>query len=266
MFYSLKEGKVNIGCEEIDYVAFGKGHKNLVIVQGLNLRDIKGSGLSLAIMYKLFAKEYRVCIFDRRHQIKEGFTNWDIADDVAKAMAGLGVAKADFLGISQGGMISMAMAINYPNIVNKLVLGVTASKPNKTMEKVIGRWVECADRKDHIAINNETFSLMYTDEYLKKYKMLMPVLIRLVKPKDFKRFSILASAAGQFDCYERLTEIKCPVLVLGGQLDKITTARASEEIAEKIGCEVYIYPEYGHAAYDEAKDFNQRVYEFLTEK
>ena len=38
---------------------------------------------------------------------------------------------------------------------------------------------------------------------------------------------------------------------------------ASSEIAEKLGCEIYMYEKLGHAAYEEAKDFNQRVLDFL---
>ena len=92
----------------------------------------------------------------------------------------------------------------------------------------------------------------------------MPFIIRMIKPKDFHRFAILASAILSFDCYDRLNEIKCPVLVLGGEKDKITTGRASVEIADKLDCEIYMYPQYGHAAYEEAKDFNQRIYDFLS--
>ena len=36
-----------------------------------------------------------------------------------------------------------------------------------------------------------------------------------------------------------------------------------QEIAEKLGCEIYMYEELGHAAYEEAKDFNKRIYEFF---
>ena len=105
---------------------------------------------------------------------------------------------------------------------------------------------------------------MYTENYLCKYKLLMPLLVRLIKPKDFDRFAILASAILDFDCYDRLNEIKCPVLVLGGDKDMITTSGASVEIANKLNCEIYMYSEYGHAAYDEAKDFNSRIYDFLS--
>jgi pimeloyl-ACP methyl ester carboxylesterase len=54
------------------------------------------------------------------------------------------------------------------------------------------------------------------------------------------------------------------VLVLGGSQDKVTTGEASVEIAEKLGCEIYMYENFGHAAYEEAKDFNRRVYDFLN--
>ena len=263
MFYNLVEDKVNIGEMSLDYISFGKGNKNLIIIQGLSVRDVKGTGVSIALMYKMFAKDYRVYMFDRRPVINSPITVWNIAEDIYKAMNELKIERADLFGVSQGGMISMAMALSYPQSINKMVLGVTASRPNETIRKVVGSWVKCAENKDYVTINRETFTLMYTDKYLKKYKILMPIIVKLIKPKDFKRFEMLASSILNFDCYDRLTEIKCPVLVLGGALDKITTGKASIEIAEKMGCELFIYDEYGHAAYEEAKDYTNRVYDFL---
>ena len=35
---------------------------------------------------------------------------------------------------------------------------------------------------------------------------------------------------------------------------------------KKLNCELYEYENLGHAAYEEAKDFNERVYEFLIRK
>ena len=263
MFWGLIESKVNIPSGDLNYLSFGKGQKNLIIIQGLNVRDIKGAGASLAFMYKRFSMNYRVWFFDRRMTVKEGLTNWDLAEDIYFAMKKLNIESADVFGVSQGGMIAMALALEHPECVSKLVLGVTSSRANENIQKVVGRWVSCAKNQDHVTINNETFSLMYTDRYLKKYKMLMPLLVKMIKPKDFNRFAILASAILDFDCYDRLNEIKCPVFVLGGEQDKITTGEASVEIAEKLNCQIHMYSEYGHAAYEEAKDFNTRVYEFL---
>lgn len=266
MFYGVTESNVDIPSGKLNYVAFGNGNRNLIIIQGLNVRDIKGAGTSLALMYKIFAKDYKVYFFDRRAHVKEGLTNWELAEDIYCAMETLNIKSADVFGVSQGGMIAMALTIEHPKSINKLVLGVTASRTNETIKNVVSKWVDCALNKDHITINKETFTLMYSEKYLQKYKLLMPLLIRVIKPKDFNRFAILASAILDFDCYDRLNEIKCPVLVMGGEKDLITTGNASVEIAEKLNCKIHMYSEYGHAAYDEAKDFNRIIYDFLMDR
>ncbi len=43
----------------------------------------------------------------------------------------------------------------------------------------------------------------------------------------------------------------------------MVSGEASEEIAEKLGCKIFMYSDLGHAAYEEAKDFNQKIYDFL---
>lgn len=263
MFYGLVESSIQIPSGKLDYAAFGNGKRCLILIQGLSVRDVKGSGASLALMYRSFARDYRVYIFDRRTMVQEGLTNWDLAEDIFCAMQALQLRSADVFGVSQGGMIAMALTLRHPECVRKLVLGVTAARPNENLTQVVGKWVSCARNRDYITINNDTFSLMYSEAYLKKYRFLMPLAVRLAKPKDFDRFAILASAILYFDCYDRLSEIHCPVLVLGGQRDRITTAVASEELAEKLGCEICMYPDYGHAVYEEAKDFNRRVYAVL---
>ena len=263
MLFGLVEARVKISSGELNYISFGKGERNLIIIQGLNVRDIKGAGPSLALMYRMFARDYRVWFFDRRAVVCEGLTCFDLAEDIYRAMRGLNIESADLLGVSQGGMIALALALEHPECVGKMVLGVSAARANENIERVVGKWVDCAKREDHVTLNTEAFSLTYTDAYLRKYKWLMPLLVRAVKPKDFGRFGILASSILDFDCYDRLGEIKCPVLVLAAAEDKITTAEASVEIAEALNCEMYIYPEYGHAVYEETEDFNRRVYEFL---
>ena len=51
--------------------------------------------------------------------------------------------------------------------------------------------------------------------------------------------------------------------VPSGGMDKIVGIEASREIAQKLGCAVHIYSDLGHAAYEEATDFNQRMFDFL---
>ena len=263
MLYNAKEGKLHIGEVSFDYIQFGSGKKNLLMIQGLNTNGIKGAGLSLAYMYRIFAKKYTVYLFDRRDEVYEGISVKDFALDIAAAMDKLGLKNADVFGVSQGGMIAQYLAMERPDLVNKLVLAVTASRNNTTMETVVRNWITMTEQGDFKALVSDMAEKMYSDEYVKRYQFFMPLLTLLQKPKDVERFLILSKACLTCNAYEVLDKIQCPVFVIGGKQDKVVTGVASEEIAEKLGCEIYMYEKLGHAAYEEASDFNQKVLDFL---
>ena len=263
MMYHAKELKLNIQDMQLDYITFGNGTKPLVMIQGLNTRRIKGAALSLAYMYRIFAKDYKVYLFDRRPVVQEGITVRDLALDIAMAMDLLGITSADVFGVSQGGMIAQYLAIDRPDLVKKLVLAVTLSRNNDTVKQVVSNWIEMTEQGALKALVADMAEKMYSEAYVRRYRPFMPLLAVLQKPKDVERFVILAKACLTCNTYEVLDKIKCPVLVLGGRQDQVVTGAASEEIAEKIGCKIHMYDRLGHAAYEEAKDFNQIVYEFL---
>ena len=130
MMYNAKEVTLNIQGVLFDYITFGSGKKTLIMIQGLNTRGIKGSATSLAYMYRMFAKDYKVYLFDRRPIVRDDITVRDMALDIAAAMDVLGIKNADVFGVSQGGMIAQYLAIDRPELVNKLVLAVTLSRNN----------------------------------------------------------------------------------------------------------------------------------------
>ena len=71
-----------------------------------------------------------------------------------------------------------------------------------------------------------------------------------------------------FDVTDELEKISCPVLVIGSRDDRVLGAAAAREIAEHLqGCpdfEIYMYDGYGHAAYDLAPDYKERLLRFLS--
>jgi len=259
-----KELVLHLPNRDIDYLVFGKGKKSLIMIQGLNTRGIKGAAYSLAYMYRMFAKEYTVYVFDRRPDVFEGITIRDFALDVAEAMDALGIKNADVLGVSQGGMIAQYLAIERPDLVNKMVLAVTLSENNDTVESVIHRWIQMVQTDSMKEFIVDMAEKMYSDAYVKRYRLFFPLLAILQKPKDAKRFIILAKSCLTCNTYELLAKIQCPVFVIGGKQDKIVTGEASIQLANKLGCKLYMYENLGHAAYEEAKDFNQIVYDFVV--
>ena len=265
MIGHVREWKLNLVDLQMDCIAFGSGSKPLIMVQGLNTRGIRGAGVSLAWMYRIFSKDYRVYLFDRREDLWEGITVRELAADLAAAMDALEIRNADVFGVSQGGMIAQYLAIDRPDLVNKLVLAVTASRNNSTLEAAVGNWIRMTEREQWKQLVADMAERMYTEGYLRRYRPLLPLLALVQKPKDVRRFITLAKACLTCNVYDIPEKITCPVFVIGACQDQVVGGAASVEIAEKMNCMIYMYDNFGHAVYEEAKDFNQRVIDFFRD-
>ncbi|MBC3796873.1 alpha/beta fold hydrolase [Acetobacterium tundrae] len=266
MFYNAKNGNIRIDNTDMDYISFGNGQKNLIMVPGLGdgLKTVKGTAIAFAMMYKEFAKDYKVYVFSRKNQLEEGYSTKDMANDQAEAMKKLGISKASIMGVSQGGMIAQYMAIDYPELIDKLILAVTVSRQNGTIQSVVNNWIAMAEDNDYKGIFIDTSEKSYSEKNLKKYRLFYPILSRVGKPKDFSRFIIQADACIHHNTYDELERIKCETLVIGGDSDRVVGEKSSEEIAEKISdSKLILYKGLGHMTYEEAKDFNLQVLNFL---
>ncbi|MBD5554589.1 MAG: alpha/beta hydrolase [Roseburia sp.] len=266
MFYHAKNGNVRIGDTDMDYISFGNGNEILIMIPGLGdgLTTVKGMAFVFAMMYRVYAKKYTVYVFSRKNRIQEGCSTRDMARDQAEAMKTLGISNANVLGISQGGMIAQWLVIDYPALVSKLVLAVTLSKQNETVQQTVNKWIEFAKQGRYKELMIDTAEKSYSEKYLKKYRLLYPFLGK-GKQKDFSRFIIQANSCITHNSYTELDKIMCPTLVIGGDNDRIVGTSAAHELAEKINnSELFIYQGLGHAAYEEAKDFHKRVICFLS--
>ncbi len=256
---------VSIGENSMDYVKFGNGSKVFVIIPGLSIHSVMGSAEAIKEAYNDFSEEYTVYLFDRAKNISDGYSIEDMAKDTANAMKNLGIEKAYIFGASQGGMIAEYIAIDYPELVEKLVLGSTLSKPNDTANNLINEWITLAKEKDEDGLLNSFVENVYSKNTLDAYKDTLISANKGITDEEYERFIILAKAIETFNCYDKLSEIKCPVLVLGSNGDKVVTPVGSTEIAEAINCDIYMYEDtYGHGVYDEAADYKQRILDFFN--
>lgn len=167
MLYHAKEHILQLQNMQMNYITFGYGEKHLIMIQGLNTRNIKGTAVLLAYMYRILAKDYKVYLFDRRENIGENVTVRDLATDMAAAMDSLNITKADIFGVSQGGMIAQYLAIDRPDLVNKMVLAVTLSENNDKVKAVINDWVEMTEKGKMKELVTDMAVKMYSDSYIK---------------------------------------------------------------------------------------------------
>ena len=263
----MKNGCVTVGETEMYYVSFGKGNKKLVALPGLSdgLATVKGKAMLLSPPYRKFLPDFTVYMFSRKNEMPEGYSIRDMANDQVLAMKDLGMDQAYLLGVSQGGMISQYIAIDHPEMVIKLILTVTAPNANDTVKDVVSNWIDMVKREDYSALMADTAEKMYSEKYLQKNRRYFPLLARLTKPSDKDRFQKNARAILEFDSRNELAKIHCPTLITAGDQDRTVGNDAAFELNRGIpDSELFVYHGLGHGAYEEAKDFYDRVYDFCN--
>ncbi len=266
MFYNAKNCNIIIGDTDMDYISFGSGDQNLIMIPGLgdSLKTVKGTAFPFSLMYRLFAKDFKVYVFSRKNRIEKGYSTRDMATDLATVIKRLGIRKASIMGISQGGMIAQYLAIDFPEIVEKLILAVTLCKQNETSKRVLSNWILLANKNDFKGILTDMAEKIYTQKRVRAQRPFNPILAAWMKPDSLQNFIIQATACMNHNSSALLHNIQCPVLIVGGDDDKVVGSNSSNEMAQFIkGSRVKIYNGYGHSTYEEAKDFNHQVLKFL---
>ena len=264
--YNAKNGTLIIDNDSMDYISFGNGAQNLIILPGLGdgLKTVKGMALTFALMYRKLEKEYKVYVFSRRNNLPAKYSSREMSKDTKAAMDLLGIEKAHIIGVSQGGTIAQYMAIDYPERVEKLILTVTYAKSNENINTVLKKWLEYAQNNDYQKLFMDTAEKSYSEKYLKKNRAFFPILSKFGAPKSFSRFITQANACLSHNSYDLLPQIECETLIIGGKEDKIVTAAASEELHTQIkNSSIYMYDDLSHGLYEEAPDFWDRIIEFL---
>lgn len=262
MQFSAKNGRTG----DTDYVRFGSGERVLIMLPGLGdgLQTVKGTALPMAMMYRKLAKDFTIYMFSRKNDLPEGHTTRDMAYDLAEAMEALGIEKASVLGVSMGGMIAQHLAIDHPEKIEKLILVVTAPRPNPLLTESVEEWIAQAEQGNHTALMESNVRRIYSESYYRKNKWLIPIMGKLTKPKSYRRFLVQAQACLTHDAWEDLPKISAPTFVIGGEQDRCLGGDASREIAARIpNAKLHMYPQWGHGLYEEAKDFMGLVLSFL---
>lgn len=264
----------------MDYSVFGQGDRAFVVLPGLSVRSVLLSEDDLQKAFSLMTDQYRVYIFDRRTDMPPVYHVYDMARDTAEAMEALGLRDADIFGASQGGMMAMVIAIDYPHLVHKLVLGSTSARVGEMAMTVGTEWVLKALRRDRAGLFMDFGKKLFAPETFEKIKPALEKVAEQATEEELDRFVIQTEGTGGFDELDQLPRIQCPVLVLGDETDAVLGVQATRDIAARLNAqpmpedftqpdaggsknEFYIYKDYGHAVYDTAPDYRDRIKSFL---
>ena len=250
----------------MDYVTFGTGNQPLVIIPGLGdgLQTVKGMAMPFSITYRILADRYKIYVFSRINELRQGYTTRDMAADLAEAMETLNLDAADVMGISQGGMIAQWLAADFPERVQRLILAVTTAKPSQLARERIEHWQKLSQSGNFKHLMLDIAQHSYTQKSYQKWRLLYNVMGIFGRIKDKQRIDIQSVSCLKHDSLDFLEKINCPTLIIGAEKDDVLGVDGSLELHQHIkDSQLTILPECGHALYEQNKDFQKRVLVFL---
>ena len=252
---------------EMKFFRFGKGKRPYVIIPGISIQSVMNSAEVIAENYALMTDEYEIYVFDRRKNLPDVYSVKEMARDTAKAMKALGLKDVYLFGASQGGMIALVIAIEFPELVKKMVLGSTSAHVAKWQDSALDHWERLAEEHDGVKLYLEFGKEIYPPDIFHQYEDALVSAGKSVTDDEIERFLILLKGTRGFDVTRELNKIQCPILAIGVFEDAVLDSDATMEIAEildeKKDFKLYMYKGYGHAAFDTAPDYRQRIMNFF---
>ena len=250
------------------YFSFGKGKKTFIMLPGLSIKSVMLSAQLVAQSYQMFNDDYTVYVFDIKEDVNKEYRIEEMAEDLAEAINTLGLKDLYVFGASMGAMIGMSFTIKYPDLVKKLFIASSSSCPKEDSDGSIDKWIELAqeNRIEELCLNMGERT--YTEEVFEQNKEAFILMAKSVNEEERQKFINLTKGIKSFDVRKELELIKCPVLVVGAKDDKVFKDGACQRIVECINrkedVELYMYETGGHAVYDFALDYKQRIMEFFN--
>ena len=266
---SISTETVHTETFDMDFFRFGRGERTLVILPGISVQSVMGAADAVAEAYRSLEDTFTVFVFDRRRELPEVYPISEMARDTAAAFKTLGLKNVCLFGASQGGMIALSLAIEHPELVGRMALGSTSAHVLPEQFRVVEGWIELAKRGDKKGLYQAFGRDIYPPAVFDQWSDALLAAAETTTDRDLERFVILAEGTRGFDVSGELHRILCPVMTIGVYEDKVLDSDATMEIAEKLdfreGFRLYMYAGFGHAAFDTAPDYRERLLHFFTD-
>ncbi len=255
MFVSAADGT------RLHYVTAGEGLP-LVLVGG-KTSTIEGAWWR---HIPVLSRHFRVIAFDNRGAGQSDkpdtpYTTRLLADDALTVLAAGGEGSAHWFGLSLGGLIVQELALSSPGAARSLILGATQCGGPAPLAPLSRHDAERLSASPHQRLANlyaVDFLLTHPDWVADDARHFGKMPLHAIHRQD--------QAIRHHDTCARLSQIRCPVLILHGGLDRMVPVdRAAQLHAGIPGSELVVLDGAGHQFHSErAEQVDRLVIDFIT--
>ena len=184
-----------------------------------------------------FKDDYFVICYDTRgHGASEApkgpYTLDQLGQDVVNLLDHLNIKKAEFCGISMGGLTGQWLAINKPERFNHIIVCNTAAK--------IGQEQAWNDRAALVReqglepIATVAAGRWFTEIFVQNNPEILTELAKNLGAGSPEGYASCCEALAKADLREQLKSITAPILVIAGQQDPVTTVADGQFMLDRI--------------------------------
>lgn len=175
--------------------------------------------------------------------------------DLAALTGHLGWTRVDLAGFSLGGIIAQAFALAHPDAVRTLtIISSIAGRTEEERARAIKRAETLATAGAGAHLTNAV-ERWFTDDFRRRHPEVVAARQTLSRSNDPACYAATYRVLAETDLADRLTEIRCPALIMTGEEDQGSTPRMARLMADRIaGAECHILPRLRHSVLLEAPD------------
>jgi 3-oxoadipate enol-lactonase len=214
-------------------------------------------------------KYFRVLRYNARGQcdvlVPPGPYSIDLlAQDVIELLDALGIQNTSFCGLSMGGMVGMALALNFPDRFHKMVLCNTSPKIGSS-----DSWnarINAVNKGGMKAVVDAVLERWFTPAFRQKNGPEIQITREMLLNAPATGYVACCAAVRDMDQRDAIAGIRIPTLVVSGASDPVTPPSEGRLIAKKIAGSQYVELPAAHLSNVESADlFNEAVGRFLRE-
>lgn len=246
----------------VHYETMGRGRPVIMLHGWLESWDHwLGTMESLARDYKTYALDFWG--FGESGKQEGSFSVQDYVEMVNQFMDRLGIREAPIIGHSMGGTVSLSVALDHPERVQKVaVVG------SPLVGDGLSFFLRLAARRSLTGLFYQIFPIsvrilspIYARDFKQWYKMFESGLSRTT----LESFYYSIASLRKTDLRPRMKEIKSPVMGIYGRTDRIVSPKQGKVLAQCVpGADVRSFDRSGHfPMLDEPDRFCQALREFL---
>lgn len=275
----LHDQYLQVGSVRTRYVEAGGG-ESVILLHGIgrSLEDWSENILPLAQQYRVIAPD--LVGFGRSDKPAVRYSVGYLVDFVGQFMDALGIAKANLIGNSMGGAVSIQFALLYPLRVSKLVLVAPAGCGKKISPLLttctvpfLGEWLTQPKPNDSSGQRTILKACFHDEQFITDKRLELGHQLSLLPGRQQAFLSTMrnactwlgASAVFLGETQGRLSEFQQPTLTIWGLQDQILPALYAQNTKHIVNNQVQLWENCGHFPQIElSQRFNQTVVEFLN--